>query len=106
MLEMLRPVYPSLFTPKPQVNDWTVWALRMVALGQMQLGLEAQAQELLRKGLAYVEASRKFLAGGFSSGVDDVYYLLLLGEYDEALRRLEAAIDRHWSMYSMVLMVD
>lgn len=46
------------------------------------------------------------MVGGFNSGIDDIHFLMVLGEEQEALIRLKVAIDSRWSFHSMSLPTD
>lgn len=103
VLEQLKPFFPQLFTQSPPVNDWTLWPTRLIAEAYVGMGDKESAAPLLSAGLAHIERSRKLQAGGFSSGVEDVHFLILMGEYEQGLQRLSDAIDNRWAFYSMFL---
>lgn len=103
ILSLLQPIYPDLFTDKPNIHDWTLWAVRLIAGAKIGLGQTEKAENLLNLALSHVENNRKLQGGGFSSGIDDVFYLVMLGNQDKALIRLNDAIDNRWSFYSSSL---
>jgi tetratricopeptide (TPR) repeat protein len=102
-LDILEPTAPQLAQSPPVVNDFTTWPLINLAQAHRGLGDEARSTELLEAGLNYLERRRKLQAGGLSAGVEDVMYLILLGREDEAMRRLQGAIDSGWRFFSMGL---
>ncbi len=101
VIAVLEPVFPELFNDKPVIGDWSLWAVSMIARAWQATSQDDKANTILNAGLAHIEKTRKLQGGGFSSGIDDVIFLVLLGQYDNALTNLKSAIDSRWSMYSM-----
>jgi TolB-like protein/predicted Zn-dependent protease len=99
-IETLKPAAPKIFEATPTVDDFTSWAVRNAGQALFALGEEAQATAMLEAGLDYLERRRKLKAAGFVAGVEDVYYLLILGRVDEGLRELQRAVDAGWRFYS------
>ncbi|WP_395342602.1 tetratricopeptide repeat protein [Ningiella sp. W23] len=106
VLDLLKPYFSHLFAETPTVSDWDLWAIRLIAQAWKQKGETTRANTLLSHGVEHIDKSRQFMGGGFSSGIDDVYFLILLDKHQEALRRLKLAIDSRWSFYSYSLPYD
>lgn len=103
VLGQLKPHFPQLLSESPTVNDWTLWPARLIAQAYVGMGERDNVLPLIKTALEHIERSRKLQAGGFSSGVEDVHFLILLGDYDQGLQRLNDAIYNHWAFYSMNL---
>ncbi len=100
LLETLSTTRSKLTSKKPVINDGLLWEARLIAQALQETGEREQAETILLGILKHIDRSRKMLGGGFSNGIDDVFALSLLGETEEAFRRLDAAIDNKWSFYS------
>ncbi|WP_185969321.1 winged helix-turn-helix domain-containing protein [Aliiglaciecola sp. M165] len=100
-LTLLEPNFPELFANEPTVTDWSLWAVDLISQAWTQLSEDEKATTLLKAGLAHIAKTRKLQGGGFSSGIEDVRFHILLGEHSQAMAKLKMAIDNHWSMYSM-----
>lgn len=103
---LLLPVYPKLFADSPQVDDWSIWGAQILVRAYLQGNNSKSAEKLIAIALNHTDRSRKMQGGGFSRGTDDVYFLVLKGDLEEALKRLSTAIEDNWSMYSMYFDYD
>lgn len=101
VLEVLEPAFPQLFAEPPQVNDFSMWPARLVAMAWLEKGEQARADVLLDVMLETVMRSRKLQGAGWLSGVEDAQIYALQGETDKALDALERAIDSGWMFYAL-----
>ena len=99
-VDIVSGIYPNLMTKSPSVNDFNIWGARMLGWALININEDAQGKKILGSVLGHIDAARKLQGGGFSSGTDDVYTLAALGRYDEAIQRLEQAINDDWLFYS------
>lgn len=98
--DMLKALYPQLTSQTPVITDRNIWGARMLAWSFLNLDSEDQGVLILNLMIEHIDRTRKLQSGGFSSGVDDVNALAALGNVDEALNRLEKAINNDWMFYS------
>lgn len=99
-LEVIKVHFPELLNQEPVVNAHTVWMAKVAGISLKGIGQEEQLSRLMKAGLNFIARSRHGIQGGYSSGIDDMYFHALLGNEAAALSRLERAIDEHWSMWS------
>lgn len=99
-IAILASMYPNLMSPKPAITAGNIWAATSLGDALMSTGQTEQAKLILNASLDFVDKSRKLQDGGFTSGIDDVFALALLGNMKQALDRLESAIDNGWLFYS------
>jgi predicted Zn-dependent protease len=97
---LLSPEFPELQEQPARINAANIWAARMMVDAMTQSGDIENARVLAEAALAFIARSRKLQDGGFSSGVEDVYMLALIGREDEALDILQATVDKGWVFYS------
>ncbi len=100
IVDIISILYPSLSDDLPIINDFNIWGARMLGLALINTDEKAKGERILNNILDHIDASRKLQGGGLSSGVDDVYVLAALGQYDQAIERLNQAIENDWLFYS------
>lgn len=101
-IPILSDLYPNLLTQNPTITASNIWGATSFADALKSTGEVVQAERILHAVLDFVDKSRKLQDGGYTSGIDDVLALALLGNMQEALDRLESAIDEGWLFYSYV----
>ena len=103
VIDVLKPTAPEFFSSDPVVNDFNVWSALNIARALFGLGDDAQATAILEAGLDYLDRRRKLQGTGFTLGIDDVQFLIVLGRYDEAMERLTKAVQAGWRFYSFLV---
>ncbi len=106
VIETLGPAFPQLLGDQPQVNQFSLWAARMLGQAYLETGNTEQAQRLLDAAMASIESMRLVQGGGSSVGVDDAMIFALRGEHERAIETLESAIDRGWRLYTHQAFMD
>lgn len=101
-LTILAEMYPNLMSQKPIITAANIWGANSLGEALMMTGQTHQAELILSNLVDFIDKSRKLQDGGYTSGIDDVLALALLGDLQEALDRLEIAIDNGWLFYSYV----
>ena len=96
-------VFPRLYMQPPQIDPMTVWPAVQLLFAYTALGEQDKAQAIGEEALDHIERSRKLQGTGLLSGIEDVLVLALLGDVDEAIYRLERAVNRDYSFYSWQL---
>ena len=105
-IAILRPLFPELLTTPPEVNAANIWAARMLVNAKIEKDEQERALEFANAGLKFIEQSRKLQDGGFSSGVEDVTLLALIGKTEAALDILEDTVTKGWVFYSYFFFKD
>jgi len=106
LIETLGPAFPQLLTDQPRVDQFSIWAARMLGQAFLETGNTGQAQRILDAAMESIESMRLVQGGGSAVGVDDAMIFALRGDRDQALERLGVAIDRGWRMYTHQAFLD
>ncbi|MEE4110780.1 MAG: tetratricopeptide repeat protein, partial [Halieaceae bacterium] len=103
VVDLYSDTFPPLYMEPPQVDAMTVWPATQLLFAYSGLGEDDKLRALGDAGLAYIERSRKLQGTALLSGIEDVLILALLGDVDEAIYRLERAVNRDHSFYAWQL---
>jgi TolB-like protein/Tfp pilus assembly protein PilF len=95
--------FPMLYADPPQVDPMTVWPATQLVFAYAGLADEEKARSIGEAALAFIERSRKLQGAGYLSGIEDVLVLGALGDLDEAIYRLERAVNRDHSFFAWQL---
>ncbi|TXS95939.1 tetratricopeptide repeat protein [Parahaliea maris] len=105
IIALARETFPELTERPPKINDINIWAARELATALARTGQDQAMRELSQASLQHIDRTRKLQRGGYTTGIDDLVFLALLGRTEEAFERLEAAIDQRFSFYSQVILL-
>lgn len=103
VVEVYGDAFPPLYMDPPQVDAMTVWPATQLMFAYAGLGEDDRVRALGDAALAYIERSRKLQGTALLSGIEDVMILALLGDVDEAIYRLERAVNRDHSFFAWQL---
>ncbi len=84
-----------------KITDNTLLATRRLGQALQKTNRHEEAEVILNTALAHINRSRKMQTTGFTSGIEDVHILTLLGRSDEALDRLQSAVEAGWAYQSV-----
>lgn len=87
--------FPQLFSPQVTVEPVNWWPALDLAIVLTRTGEKAQAKRLLGRLLERIGRATR-LTAFWGYGIIDVHVYELLGERDQALARLEQAVDAGW----------
>jgi TolB-like protein/Flp pilus assembly protein TadD len=100
VVEIVGEAFPPLLADPPEVTDFGVWPATQLALAYTRLGEQEKADAIIDAALEALGRMRLRQGGGTISGIDDAVLYAIRGDQEEALSRLEAAIDSGWFFYS------
>jgi len=106
VVDVVGQAFPMLLDEQPQVSDFAVWPARQLAVAWIGLGEQEKANAIIDASLEALDRMRLLQGGGTTAGVDDAMLYALRGEREEALTRLEAAIDSGWFFYAFAMKED
>ena len=106
VLDLYGDSFPALFASPPQVDDMTIMAARQLLSAYAGLGQAERAREIGEAALGHIERRRKLQGTGLMTGIDDVFILAQLGDVDEAIYRLERAVNRDYSFFAFGLLFE
>jgi len=106
VIPVVETAFPQLIGDSPQIDDWTSWPGRLLAMAYIESAAKEKGSALLSQIEQAVMRMRKLQGTGWVSGIEDAQIYAIRGEKDRALDAFEAAVDAGWMFYSYYIEKD